>query len=511
MEQVTSIMEQVTTILTNYVPQLVGAIAVLIVGWIVAAFVAAGVRRAIERTKMGARLRTWVAGDEEDATRLVKWTSRIIFYVLFMFVLVAFFQVLGLNEITSPIVAFLNEIFAYAPRLLGPFALAIVAWLVAGGLRLVVRRGLKAANVDQKLGSHAELPGMDTSPISQTLGDVVYWVTLLLFLPAILGALELRGLLEPVSGMVDELLAFLPNFLAAAIILLVGWLVARIIRRVTTNVLSSIGIDGLSEQAKLTTVLGEQRLSGLVGLVVYILVLVPVIVGALNALKLEAITAPASEMLLGFLGALPNIFAATLLLVIAYVVARIIAGFANNLMVGIGIDKIFAKMGISAAAPDSRVVTDTITTVIFVGVMIFASIEALRLLGFDAVAELGSNFLVFGVNIALGLAILGLGLFLASISANWIAQLDITGASALSVAARIVIIVLATAIGLGEMGIAEEIITLAFGILFGAIALTAAIAFGVGGRDTAGELMRDWVTAITGKTKGESKSDAVEK
>ncbi len=69
-------------------------------------------------------------------------------------------------------------------------------------------------------------------PISKSLGDIAYWLVFLIFLPGILGALNLGGLLEPIQGMLNKILDFLPNILTAAIIVLVGWFVAKI---VTTN------------------------------------------------------------------------------------------------------------------------------------------------------------------------------------------------------------------------------------------------------------------------------------
>ena len=57
---------------------------------------------------------------------------------------------------------------------------------------------------------------------------------------------------------------------------------------------------------------------------------------------------------------------------------------------------------------------------------------------------------------------------------------------------RVFIIVLSVAIGLRAMGFANDIILLVFGLMLGAIALAAAIAFGLGGRKVAGELLERW-------------------
>ena len=136
--------------------------------------------------------------------------------------------------------------------------------------------------------------------------------------------------------MIDNVLTFLPNVLAAVLILIIGWLVARIVRRVTASFLASVGVDRLGERVGLGAGVGTQRLSELLGLTLYVLILIPVLIGALNALQLDAVTAPTSNMLDAILGAVPNIFAAALVVGIAFVVGRLVAGSSSACWPGPG-------------------------------------------------------------------------------------------------------------------------------------------------------------------------------
>jgi hypothetical protein len=125
--------------------------------------------------------------------------------------------------------------------------------------------------------------------------------------------------------------------------------------------------------------------------------------------------------------------------------------------------------------------------------MLFATIEAVRLLRFDVLAGLLAEFMVFAGHVVLGLIIFGVGLFLANLAATTIETGANAQARALALAARVSITVLAAAIALRQMGLANEIITLAFGLLLGAIAVAVAIAFGIGSREIAGEAVRRWL------------------
>lgn len=498
----------------DFLPSLLGALLLLVVGWILAAFLARGTRLALRHSKIGDRLGNWIVGEKVDSATIETWGGRIVFYLVLTFVVVGFFQILGLSEVTAPLVGFLNQVFGYLPSLIGPAILIVVAWLLAKLLKVLVVRGVTSAKVDERLASEAELTTGKSSPVAQTLGEGVYWLTLLLFLPAILNALKLGGLLEPVRGMVEEVLAYLPNLLAAGLILVVGWLAARIIRRVVVNVLMALGVDKLSDRVGLKATLGAQTLSGLAGLIVYILILIPIIIAGLNALSLDAVTAPASQMLVAFLGALPKLFAAALVLFIAFIVGRVIAGLAENLLQGIGLDKIATRMGLSEKTLDKQQgqISKLVGHLILITIMVFAAIESFYLLGFEAIGDLGTELLVFAGNILIGFVVIGLGLFFANVSAGAIRTMKVNHADILALAARVSILILAIAIGLGEMGLATEIIALAFGILFGAIALALALAFGLGSRETAGRLFEGWVTGLEkpGRGKGRAKLPAGE-
>ena len=83
-------------------------------------------------------------------------------------------------------------------------------------------------------------------------------------------------------------------------------------------------------------------------------------------------------------------------------------------------------------------------------------------------------------------------LFLANLAARTVNASTASPAPVLAVAARVSILILAGAMALRQMGLANEIITIAFGLLLGAIAVAVAIAFGIGGRDLAAETLGDW-------------------
>jgi hypothetical protein len=333
-------------------------------------------------------------------------------------------------------------------------------------------------------------------PVSESLGNVLYWLVILLFLPAVLGALEMRGLLAPVEGMVNEILAMLPNVLAAGVIGAVGWFVARILRDLVTNLLAATGADRMGEQAGLR---GTMTLSRLVGLVVYVFVFVPALIAALNALRIEAISAPATEMLSAFMAAIPNVFGAGLILAVAWLVSGFIANLAASLLGGVGFDALPEKLGLARAFQGRITPSQLVGRLIVFFVMLFATVEAADRLGFAQVSELGATLIAFGGQVLLGVVIIGVGFWLSNLAYDAVRRVDGANVGVVASITRFAILGVVIAMGLRAMGLADDIVNLAFALTLGSVAVAIALAFGLGGREAAGRQMEYWLARLRGE------------
>ena len=499
---VQGMVDQATQLVGGYLPNLLAALAILVIGWLVALVVGALVRGTLHRTSLDNRVARWLMGDAKaEKLPVERYVGKAFYYVIMLFVLVAFFETLNLTIITEPLNALLNQLTEFAPRLVGAALLLAIAGVVATVLRRIVSGSLGAFRLDERLGGEPTEREGKGVPLSQTVGDAVYWLILLLFLPAILGALALEGLLAPVQTLMNEVLGYLPNLLAAGLILVVGWFLAGLVQRIVTNLLTAVGLDRVSQTAGLARVIGATKMSSVVGTAVYILILIPVLISALNALALEAVTQPASNMLSTILAVIPTLFAAVLLLTVAYLVGQWVANLISNMLAGVGFDNLLAYLGLGRRVEpkDRRAPSAIVGTLILVAIMLFASIEAARLLGFEALATLISEFVIFAGQVILGLIIFGIGLYLGNLAAAAVQASATAQAPVLALVTRVSIIVLAAAMALRQMGLANEIVTLAFGLLLGAIAVAAALAVGLGGRDVASRAIERWVNRWEGK------------
>jgi hypothetical protein len=243
-----------------------------------------------------------------------------------------------------------------------------------------------------------------------------------------------------------------------------------------------------------------------IAMIVYVLILIPVVIGALNALGASAISQPAAQMLTTLLTALPALFGAVLLIGIAYFVARIVGSFISNVLTGIGFNKVLTWIGLGVEPAEGQQTPSQIVGYLAtVGIMLFAVTEAANLLGFAILAQLVSDFLVAAGGVLLGLVIFGLGLYLAGLADRVIRSAGGSQARLLAPVARVAIIVFSGALALRETGIAEDIVNLAFGLVIGALAVAAALAFGLGSREIAGEEVNRWLQARRSASSAEKK------
>jgi hypothetical protein len=464
-------------------PGILGALGILIIGWLVAVTARAGTRRLLALLKVNARI------EESTGQKVqVEWGIAIgVFWVIVLITLVAVFDSLHLDLISNPFAQLVSQIIGYLPRLVAGTILLLVAWLLATVARAVANKVVSATTLDEKLSSEA---GME--PMSGTVANVLFWLVILLFLPTILSAYELHGLLEPVQAMLAKLLDMVPNVFAAAVIGFVGWIVAKVLRGLVTNLLAAAGADKLGAKVGLAE---SVRLSRFAGTIVFIFVFVPSLIAALDALKIDAISRPATEMLERILAAIPNIVAAAMILVITWYIAKFASALLTRLLSSLGADALPEKVGFKAAFGGNLKPSSLVGGVVMFFAMLFATVEAANRLDFTQVREIVAMFIKFGGDVLLGGTILVIGFWLANLACDAINRASGTQTN-LARGARVAILGLVIAMGLRAMGIADDIVNLAFGLTLGAIAVAVALSFGLGGREAAGRQMEHWLARL---------------
>jgi hypothetical protein len=119
---------------------------------------------------------------------------------------------------------------------------------------------------------------------------------------------------------------------------------------------------------------------------------------------------------------------------------------------------------------------------------------AANALGLDTLANVMGTLVSYIPSVIAAIVIILVGIVLGGFVEGFIAASAgaVHGGRSLARVGRGSVILLSVFMALQELGIATEIVTTAFAILFGAVALAMALAFGLGNRDLAGEVTREW-------------------
>lgn len=368
----------------------------------------------------------------------------------------------------------------FVPKLLGALAILLAAWICARLARAAAMRGGAKARIDERLHS----PGLVA-----TLAGVASALVWLLALPALLGTLELEGLLTPVNAMLSRLMGFVPNVFGALVVLGIGMLLANIARQIVTGLLRAAGSEKAAEKIGLGSALGSEGLAGIAGNAVYALLLLPTLVAALQPLGLDAVTQPLSRLLDTVISLIPKLLSAAILVGVAALIGRALATMVTALLTGTGLDKLPEKLGAAPLRVAGRSLSELAGTAVMLAVVTVAITQASEILGLPVLTQMLASTGAAMVRIGVALVIVVVALILASVAAQAIRARNTPNAAGLAVAARAAILFFAAALALHQAGLPAEIITIAFGSVVGGVAIGLAVALGVGGRHVAARVL----------------------
>lgn len=191
-----------------------------------------------------------------------------------------------------------------------------MAWILATLARNVLQALLSATNVDERLGLG------ENKPITNSVGMVAFFGIILLLLPSVLNALELNEISEPINKIVNQITGYVPSLFSGIILFAIGYLVASIVQKVLSNVLSTIGTDKLLSKLGYSggDLIAGKPLSVVISYIAMATILVIIGAEAIKVLQLEFI----SDLSTGFVDGYFNILAAVIIFCVAIYVANIV-------------------------------------------------------------------------------------------------------------------------------------------------------------------------------------------
>ena len=393
------------------------------------------------------------------------------------------------------------QLLNWGPKIIISFLILIATWIVARVVKWAIQKA-----IDRTPALRKHMTGSPEETVGHQLGTIAKLIIWLVGIMAALQFLKLGQILSPINELVNEIFAFLPHLIAAGLIFFLGLVVARIVKRLVEAVLVAANVDGLLARVGIGSTEGTTRtdpeavppgaapgatrasIARASGVLVYALIVIPVAIAALQALEISSIAGPATAMLNEILAAIPHVLAAALWIGIAFVAGRFLKTIIEAILPPTGFDDAIRSTGV---LPMSAFPSRLVANIAMIAVILAASIEAAGQLGGATVAIFLAQVTELGGKVIFGTLIIVVGIFLARIIANLVGSGTGEGGFAQTIV-RYAIIALFTAIGLTFMGLADQIVILAFGLILGSGAVATALAFGLGGRDAAARILERW-------------------
>lgn len=331
--------------------------------------------------------------------------------------------------------------------------------------------------------------------VGESLGKIVTLLIWLFGLLAILQVFSLAGVMGPVTTLLNNAMGFVPNLIGAGLIFFIGLMVARIVRDIVVTGLQTVDFDRWANKGGVDAVTGNSAISKTIGTIVYILIIIPVAISALETLRIDSVSQPASDMLRLIFTSIPLVLGAAILLGLGYVISLFVVRILKEVLPGLGVDRSLASADL---LPEGTSASSIIARIVQIAILLFFAIAATRVLGFPELTAILDEVLELGGRVVFGAAVIVVGFFVGRLAERLIGG---TGENAMAgTIVKWAAIILFTFMGLRFMGVGETIVEIAFASLVIGGAVAGALAFGLGGRSWAARKLEEMDGAVAKKS-----------
>ena len=363
---------------------------------------------------------------------------------------------------------------------------AAAAILVVGIIISYILRGLVSGAINRTgLGKRAATTGGN---IGSSIGKAVFWLAILYTLFLTLSRVGMGSYFGPVENLFDTISSAVPSLIGAGFTAFIGFIIAKVAGTAVTSVAEAAQVDNLVNRTGVTSATGSTgSIASLLGKVVFVLIIVPVVIAALDILNIASVSEPLSSMLNGFLSYLPALVAAAVVLAATIFIGRFVSNFIQNLLAGLGFDNsINTVMSLDDGEELKTSPSKAAGYVAFVIILVIGLSAAVDILGNKTLTEAFTTVQNFGGSLLRAAVLIGIGVFLANFMGRFLSTIM---NAKLAAFVKYFAMVLFVFLGLSSLDPEGQIVPVAFSAFVISAAVAAALAFGLGGREWAKQVL----------------------
>ncbi|MBB5181193.1 hypothetical protein HNQ44_002658 [Planomicrobium koreense] len=320
----------------NFLPNILGAILLLLVAWVVATIVRMIFQKGLKKVGADrAMVKGHMAKTVEDADSKLDSIGKIFYYLVFILFLPSVFEQLNMGAVARPISNMMDKLLAFLPNLLMATIILILGFFIAKFVKNLVVTLLATVNIDRwfnKLTNKTDTPkkmsASDKNTLANVLGNVAFIIILIPIVTIALETLEIESISQPITSMLNQVLNMIPNIFVAIILIIVGVMIAKFIGDLLTSLLKGTGIDNVSNYLNTSSNPNVPTfdLAKIIGKTVQVLIIIFFTVEALNVLQLDVLNNIGSAII----SYLPLVLSALIILGIGIVGANLLGNYITK-------------------------------------------------------------------------------------------------------------------------------------------------------------------------------------
>lgn len=251
-------------------PGVLGAFAVLVVGWFISWIIKKIVYRLMLKTEWDERL----LGNTIVDTN--KFIARLVYYIMMVIVLLIVLEMLGVSYVLDPIRNMLNEFLGFIPNILAGLTIGFIGYIIA---KFVGNLAKVAGSVIDRFAGQVGFK--ETDKLMSFIQQLLFIVVFIPFIIQALNAFQLDAITRPANDVLNNLMDAVPNIIGAVLIITLFAVGGRFLTGLLQDLLQNLGTDKLSEKLLLNTMIGEnQSLSKIIsGIALFFIIFFGVISG----------------------------------------------------------------------------------------------------------------------------------------------------------------------------------------------------------------------------------------
>ncbi len=301
-----------------FIPNIIAALIIGFVGWILARFIRAGLTQVLAKTQLDEKLST-----EAGVNSISKNIADIVYWLILLLFLPIILSILGLTGLLLPVQNMLNESIAFIPNLFMAGVILFVGYILAKIVRGIVEGLSNSLNLQQQV----EKVGLfKSSSLSSFLGSFVFAVIIITALIVAFEALGIRAISDPATAMLYEIMNAIPHIIAAALILIVAYVVSRFVARIVSELVAGTGVDEIPVKLDMQRYLGQTKVSNVIGYLIVFFTMLFAVSEAANRLGLQQV----SDLIAMFIQFGSSILLGAVILVIGFWLANVVANVIHR-------------------------------------------------------------------------------------------------------------------------------------------------------------------------------------